>query len=237
MERIRKELLEFVDRARLVRRDRRNSIILLAFGLPMFVASLYAFLTASNLVPQMWSELPVVVVLGLLYNLAVRKESIDLRLGIVYTAVGILLSFPVLLVGFFGCALTAVTFPFLEDTIWSPLRLLPFFLAALIVFRFVGSMGKKVAENQWRSVLRTELESEQEDADPRAIYLGEAEWTDSWFYVFLFFTVELVPLLLQHEASFRFLIDSLLAIGALTFFLGRGYYILRREQKLLALRL
>ena len=237
MERIRRQLMGLVDEGELRRRDRRNNAILVAFGLPILVVSVTASLAATEWLPEMWSELTVIAILGILYNWAIRKQSIDLRLGLVYTGVGVLLSFPVLLVGLIGSVLTAVYVPVPEHSLLDALEFLPFGLAALAVLKLAEPTGMRVATKQWQSIRRQDLEPEGGPTNPSAVYLGDKKWTDSWFYLFFFAAVELVPMLLLHEVSLSTLATAALALGALIVYSGRAYYILRREQKRLVLPL
>ncbi len=233
MEEFRERLSLSVDRSQLQRMDRRSNSILAAFGLSMFLTSVLALITGSNLLPEMWGELIVVAVIGLLYHSAIRKQSVDLRLGLVYTAVGILISLPILIVGTLLSLSMFVSLVPPEESILYLLSYAPLGLSVLATFKLAEPAGARSARNHWQSLRLEDAPGEVEDLDHRAMYLVQNKWTNSWFYLFLFVVVELLPVLLFAESSLRITVDVILVLGFFLAFLYRAYHILRREQKLL----
>lgn len=233
MERVRERVSQFIDRSQLRRVDRRNKAILAGFGLPMFVISIYAQLSGSNLFPELWVELIIITVLGLLYRWAIQKQSLDLRLGLVYTAVGILVSLPLLIV---GTLLSLLMFVYLvppENSILYLLSYVPLGLSVLAVFRFAEPAGARAAQNQWRSVRLLDTHAEDEDLDRRVLYLVQDKWTNRWLYLFLFMVVEILPVLVLAESSLVITVEAILILGIFAFYVYRSFHILKRVQKVL----
>jgi hypothetical protein len=82
--------------------DRRNYTILAAVGILLIIISVLGLLSGNGLLPTMWGEISIILVLGVLYNWAIRKKRVDLRLGLIYSTVGIPVSFVVFTIQLFG---------------------------------------------------------------------------------------------------------------------------------------
>jgi len=224
MEQIRENQIESASEDNLRKQDNRNNAILGVVGVLMVVISLYATLTGDDLLPTMWLELSIVVTLGLLYNWAIRKHRIDLRLGCVYTAVGVLISFTLLTIGLFASLVVVVYIPFsFEETFPSIFALLPFGISILVVYKVSEGIGLRVARKQWLVIDR----ESSFDCHPRMLYLAEKKWTNFWFYVFLYMFIEFFPVLLQTLPP-RALFDIVILGGGFIVYFGRACYILKK---------
>jgi hypothetical protein len=228
MEQIRRELLESISEDNLRRRDRRNNTILLALGSPIVAVLLYAAINAVDVIPFMWGELAVIVMIGLLYNYAIKKHSIDLRLGLIYTSSGILVSLPLQTLGILTSGLVApyIPFPF-ETSAYFVLLMMPAGVFVLVAFKISEPIGLRVAKSQWHMMHPDSAEINEEYLNRNALFLAEKRWTNSYFYLFLFLFVEGLPAIILNDSPF-ILLDTIFVVGFLSVLIWRAYHILKR---------
>ena len=209
--------------------DRRNNIVLGASVISMLSVTLVGIFT--GLLPTLWGEMSIVIVLGLIHNWGKRKRRIDLRLGCVYTAVGILVSFVLIIIGLLGLFLVVSYFPFLIEIegFLKYLPLVPFVLSALIAYKITEPLGLRVAKRQWLRIDQKVTILEEDYSNPVTLYLVEKKWTKFEFYIFLIVIVELLPLFLRYPNP-QTLFSIIILVGLFIYSLGRAYFI-QKESK------
>lgn len=181
----------------LERCDRRNNTILALVGIPLFIISLLGSLSRIDPLPTMWGEFSVILVLVFLYNWAIRKKRVDLRLGLVYSAVGIVVSFVILLIGLVLSVLMINALPFLADSNFSFLALIPFGLCVLLLHQYLHRVSLMVTMKQWTRMSEEFMSITTLPLKPAVLYLAEKKWTGLSFYVFIFVFIELLPIFLR----------------------------------------
>jgi len=187
---------EYLEENPLKRIDRRNYTILAIFGIPMMVSSLYSSLSETGLLPAMWGELAIVVILGFLYYRGVKQNRADYRLGAVYTAVGIVLSFIIISVGILVSLLIVENFPFLLGSGLDPVYWLPVGSCVLVIYRYVHRISREVSMKQRREMNKELRAHGYEPFDNKALFLVDKKWTSFVLYLFLFVVIELIPIVL-----------------------------------------
>jgi hypothetical protein len=210
--------------------DRRNNTILGTSGAVMITISLIGVFT--GLLPILWGEISIVIVLGALYNWSKRRQRIDLRLGCVYTAVGILVSFTLMTIGIIGSLLVYSNFPFLMEGSTSQILIYPpIFVSFFIAYKITSPIGQSIAKKQW---LRIDKGLTNQNYDPLNLgkfYLVEKKWTNFWFYLFLFVIVELFPIVFQNGFTMNPMF-IFLYIGGLILTMFWAYHILKNRPNL-----
>ena len=120
-----------------------------------------------------------------------------MRLGLIYSAVGIIVSFVVLTIGLLLSILFLVFMPFLEDSKFSFLTLIPFGLCLLVLHRYLHRISMKITEEQWAKMNEEMMLNTSLPLEAGSLYLAGNKWTDLWFYVTLYVTIELLPIILR----------------------------------------
>lgn len=207
--------------------DRRNNTILLVVGILLFVISLYGSLSGTDYLPTMWGELLVIIVLGLFYQWAIRRHRVDLRLGLVYSAVGIVVSFILLTIGLLLSIMIMGLLPFLEGSNFSFLALIPFGLCVLLLHKYLHRISLKAAEKQWTRMNEESMFYATLPLQSSSLYLAGNKWTDLGFYIFLYMIIELLPIVLGTVD----LATSFTAILLVLLFMIQTYSIYKTQKK------
>lgn len=223
------DVSNFTDNETLRAIDRRNNIILGASIISMLSITLVG--VSTELLPTLWGEMSIVIVIGLIYNWGKQKQRIDLRLGCVYSAVGIFVSFVLVVVGLLGMILVVAYLPFLIEIegFLRHLPLVPFVLSTLIAYKIAEPLGIRVAKKQWLRIDQKVTILEEDYPNPATLYLVEKKWTKFDFYLLLIFIVELLPLFLRYLNSSTLFITIIL-VGFFIYLLGRAYFIQKESE-------
>lgn len=226
MERVRSDLIEYVDSKKLEQSDRQIGLLIVAVCFALLLVSIVGTWVTPGLLPGLWSELAVPATIGLAYAMAIRRDSIDLRLGVTYIGCGVLISLPLMIC---GTALALLVYVFMESIgghdSWGFIIFAGFFVGSM----YLGeSAGRRGASKLWRSLVGTSEIERDHILYRSAFYLVENKWADSWFFGWIFLSVEFIPTLVRY-ASTSYLYIGLIA-GGMIVWLVRAWHILRREQ-------
>jgi hypothetical protein len=227
MERVRSEILQSIDSHRLHRLDLKVRMLIATIGAVLFAVSIVGTWIMPGALPGLWSELGLVIAVGLVYELAVRRAAVDLRLGSVYTGLGILTSLPLLILGAL-CSLYVYNFmePIGVPEFWSFLVFGGSFFGSVYLAEAVGKTG---AKRVWRATQADTSIGEKDAIYRNAFYLVKHNWTNSWFYAWAFLLVEFTPVMIRYLPASLWYVA--LIVGGMAILLFRAWYILDREQR------
>lgn len=227
MEQVRQDLLDYVDSDKLKRIDRLVMAFFVVLGLCFVAISVGGIWLMPGVLPNLWSELILLIIAGIGYYEAARRNAVDLRVGVTYTGYGLLVSMPLLVVGTLLWALAYVALePVGGHDFWSFIILAGFFFGAIALAEMVGRRG---AKRFWESIGGGGTTDVNQRMYRSAFYLVEHNWTDSWFFAWAFLATEALPSLLRFVST-SYLYIAAIIVGMVVM-LYRGLYILRREQK------